>query len=180
MYNKIAVIYKSKYGGSKKYAQWIAEEVKGDLFNASNIKGEKLKEYDIIVYGGGLYASGISGISLISKNFDILKDKNIIVYTVGLASTDKKEIFIPIIEKNFPKPQREKIKFFHLRGGIDYKKLSLVHKSMMAMLKRVTAKKPEDKLTDEEREFLDTYGNKVDFTDKNTIVPLVKYISNII
>jgi hypothetical protein len=67
-----------------------------------------------------------------------------------------------------------------LRGGIDYKKLSLVHKSMMAMLKKVTAKKAEDKLTDEEREFLDTYGDKVDFTDKNTIVPLVKYISNIV
>jgi len=177
MYNKIAVIYKSKYGSSKKYAQWIAEEVKGDLFNSSNIKGEKLKEYDIIVYGGGLYASGISGIS---KNFDILKDKKIIVYTVGLASTDKKEIFTPIIEKNFPKSKRQEIKFFHLRGGIDYKKLSLVHKSMMAMLKKVTAKKAEDKLTDEEREFLDTYGDKVDFTDKNTIVPLVKYISNIV
>lgn len=99
MYNKIAIIYKSKYGSSKKYAQWIAEEVKGDLFNSSNIKEEKLKEYDIIVYGGGLYASGISGISLITKNLDILKDKKIIVYTVGLASTDKKEIFIPIIEK---------------------------------------------------------------------------------
>ena len=51
---------------------------------------------------------------------------------------------------------------------------------MMAMLKKVTAKKAEDKLTDEEREFLDTYGDKVDFTDKNTIVPLVKYISNIV
>lgn len=80
--------------------------------------------------------------------------------------------------KNFPKSQREEIKFFHLRGGIDYKKLSLVHKSMMAMLKRVTAKKPEDKLTDEEKEFLGTYGDKVDFTDKSTIIPLVNYINN--
>ncbi len=53
MCNKIVVIYKSKYGSSKKYAQWIAEEVNGDLFNSSNIKEEKLKEYDIIVYGGG-------------------------------------------------------------------------------------------------------------------------------
>ncbi|WP_409069800.1 flavodoxin domain-containing protein [Clostridium sp. FAM 1755] len=178
MYNKIAVIYKSKYGSSKKYAQWIAEEVRGDLFNSSNIKEEKLKEYDIIVYGGGIYASGISGISLITQNFHILKDKKIIVYTVGLGSTDKKEIFIPIIEKNFSKSQREEIKFFHLRGGIDYKKLSLVHKSMMAMLKRVTTKKPEDKLTDEEKEFLVTYGDKVDFTDKSTIIPVVNYINN--
>ncbi|WP_138204998.1 flavodoxin domain-containing protein [Haloimpatiens lingqiaonensis] len=176
MNNKIVVIYKSKYGSSKKYAQWIAEEVKGDLFDASEIKVEMLKEYDTIVYGGGLYASGISGISLITKNFDIIKYKKIIVYTVGLASTDKKEVFAPIIEKNFPKEIIDNIKFFHFRGGIDYKKLSLVHKAMMAMLKKVVSKKPEDKLTDDDKELLATYGDKVDFTDRSAIVTLVNYI----
>ncbi|WP_035292230.1 flavodoxin domain-containing protein [Clostridium sp. KNHs214] len=176
MNNKIAVIYKSKYGSTKKYAQWIADEVKGNLFDASEIKVEMLKEYDTIVYGGGLYASGISGISLITKNFDIIKDKKIIVYTVGLASTDKKEVFAPIIEKNFPKEIINNIKFFHFRGGIDYKKLSLVHKAMMAMLKKVVSKKPEDKLTDDDKGLLATYGDKVDFTDRSAIVPLVNYI----
>lgn len=176
MNNKIAVIYKSKYGSTKKYAQWITDEVKGNLFDASEIKVEMLKEYDTIVYGGGLYASGISGISLITKNFDIIKDKKIIVYTVGLASTDKKEVFAPIIEKNFPKEIIDNIKFFHFRGGIDYKKLSLVHKAMMAMLKKVVSKKPEDKLTDDDKELLATYGDKVDFTDRSAIVTLVNYI----
>lgn len=176
MNNKIAVIYKSKYGSTKKYAQWITDEVKGNLFDVSEIKVEMLKEYDTIVYGGGLYASGISGISLITKNFDIIKDKKIIVYTVGLASTDKKEVFAPIIEKNFPKEIIDNIKFFHFRGGIDYKKLSLVHKAMMAMLKKVVSKKPEDKLTDDDKELLATYGDKVDFTDRSAIVPLVNYI----
>lgn len=84
------------------------------------------------------------------------------------------------MEKIFPKSQREGIKFFHLRGGIHYKKLSLVHKFMMAMLRNVTAKKPKDKLTDEEKEFLLTYEYKVYFTDKSTIIPIVNYISNVI
>lgn len=34
------------------------------------------------------------------------------------------------------------------------------------MLKKVTTKKPKDKLTDEEREFLATYGDKVDLQIK--------------
>jgi len=42
----------------------------------------------------------------------------------------------------------------------------------------ITIKKPEDKLTDEEKEFLVTYGDKVDFTDKSTIIPVVNYINN--
>lgn len=176
MNNKIAVIYKSKYGSTKKYAQWIAEEAKGDLFNDSQINGEKLKEYHTIVYGGGLYASGIEGISIITKNFNIIKDKKIIVFTVGLASTDKKEVFTPIIEKNFTKEMADSIKFFHFRGGIDYKRLSLVHKAMMAMLKKIIAKKSEDKLTEDDKQLLDTYGDKIDFTDKSTITPLVNYV----
>src|SRR5690554_6143300 len=119
--SNIAIVYKSKYGSTKKYAQWIAEETKADIFECSEIEAKKLMEYDTIIYGGGLYASGIAGISIITKNYEILKDKKIIVFTVGLASTDKEEIFNPILEKNFTKEMRDNIKFFHLRGGIDYK-----------------------------------------------------------
>lgn len=174
--SNIAIIYKSKYGSTKKYAQWIAEEAKADLFECSEIETEKLMKYDTIVYGGGLYASGIIGISTITKNFEILKDKRIIVFTVGLASTDREEIFIPIIEKNLTKEMREKIKFFHLRGEINYEKLGLIHKSMMAMLKTSISKKSSEELSEDDRELLATYGKKVDFTDKNTITPLLSFL----
>ena len=176
--NKIVVIYKSKYGSTKRYAQWIAEETKSDIFESSEIGINKLMEYDIIIYGGGLYASGISGVSILTKNFESLKDKKIIVFTVGLASTDRKEVFSPIIEKNFSKEMRDNIIFYHLRGGIDYKKLSLVHKSMMAGLKMVVSKKSSNELTDDDRELLATYGKKVDFTEKNTITPLLLYLES--
>lgn len=167
--NNIAVVYKSIYGSTKRYAQWIAEEAKADCFEYSEIKAKKLMEYDTIIYGGGLYASGIAGVSIITKNYEILKDKKIIVFTVGLASTDKEEAFLPIIEKNFTKEMRDSIKFFHLRGGIDYKKLGIIHKSMMSMLKAVISKKSSEELSDDEIGILATYGKNVDFTDKNMI-----------
>ncbi|MCR2044853.1 flavodoxin domain-containing protein [Anaerosalibacter massiliensis] len=174
--NKIVVVYKSKYGSTKKYAQWIAEESKADLFEHSQVDIKKLMEYDTIVYGGGLYVSGIAGISVITKNYKALKDKRIIVFTVGLASTDRKEVFSPIIEKNFSKEMSDSIKFFHLRGGIDYKKLGFIHKSMMAMLKTVISKKDSQELSDDDRELLATYGKKVDFTDKSTLKPLLLFL----
>ena len=171
--NNIAVVYKSIYGSTKRYAQWIAEEAKADCFEYSEIKAKKLMEYDTIIYGGGLYASGIAGVSIITKNYEILKDKKIIVFTVGLASTDKEEAFLPIIEKNFTKEMRDSIKFFHLRGGIDYKKLGIIHKSMMSMLKAVISKKSSEELSDDEIGILATYGKSVDFTDKNMIKSLL-------
>ena len=90
--SKIAVIYKSEYGSTKKYAEWIAEELDGDLIENVKIRADDLENYDIIVYGGGLYAGGINGISLINKEFDKLKDKSLIVFTVGLIKTNNTEI----------------------------------------------------------------------------------------
>lgn len=137
-----------------------------------------LTRYDTIIYGGGLYASGIAGISTISKNFETLKDKRIMVFTVGLASTDREEVFYPIIEKNFTKEMRNHIKFFHLRGGIDYKELGIIHKSMMAMLRMVISRKKSNELSDDDSELLATYGKRVDFTDKNTLKPLLSFLEN--
>lgn len=174
--NNIVVVYESKYGNTKKYAEWIAEEAKADLIEKSAININKLLEYDTIVYGGGLYASGIAGISIITKNYEKIKDKKIIVFTVGLASTDREEVFTPIIEKNFSKDMYENIKFFHLRGGIDYKKLGLIHRSMMAMLKKTICKKDPNELSNEDKELLATYGKKVDFVDRDTIVPILDFL----
>ena len=177
--NSEVVIYKSQYGSTKKYAEWIANELNVDLFNYKDIKARKLATYDTIVFGGGLYASGINGISLITKNFEALKDKNLVIFTVGLASTDDKEIFRPIIEKNCKEEIRKKMQFFHLRGGIDYKKLSFIHKTMMAMLKSVVSKKNPDQLSEDDKMMLATYGDKVDFCDIKTIKPLVSYVKSL-
>ena len=38
-------------------------------------------------------------------------------------------------------------------------------------------KKSTEELTDEDRAFLETYGNKADFLDKATIMPLVEYVN---
>ena len=123
--NKIAVVYKSKYGTTKQYAEWIAEELGAPLFEVSSIKPLQLMDYDVVVYGGGLYASGIDGIKLVTKN----PCKSLVVFTVGLADpiiTD----YSAVLAKNIPSERLPKVKVFHLRGGIDYGKLNLVHKVM--------------------------------------------------
>lgn len=180
--NRIVIIYKSKYGSTKQYAQWTAQTLNCDIFEQQKFTPQMFKNYDIIIYGGGLYAGGINGISLITKNLELLKNKKIIVFTCGLAdpknATNIKNINNNI-DKAFDVQVKSKIKFFHLRGGIDYSKLSIVHKSMMAMLKHVLLKKDKNSLTREDKELLETYGKSVDFTDKSTIQPIISYIKNL-
>ena len=67
------VIYKSKYGSTKKYGKWIADELGCEITDAKDFKTENLKNYDTIIYGGGLYAEVIAGVSLIKELVEYAK-----------------------------------------------------------------------------------------------------------
>lgn len=171
---KIAVIYCSKYGTTKKYAAWIAEELEADLFESKEIKPSQMVCYDVVVYGGGLYGGGIAGVKVVSKN----QPKRLVVFTVGLSNPEATD-YSAILDRNFGS-DRSSMKTFHLRGGIDYKKLGLVHKGMMAMLKKLMLdKKSIDERTEEDQMILETYGDQVDFTEKSAIQPIVDYVRSL-
>ena len=113
---KTVVIYKSKSGYTKKYAEWIAEELNCDIKENKNLKLSDIQAYDTIIYGGGLYATMINGIDLIKKNFEQLKDKNIIVYATG-SNPGRAEEMNKVWETTFTEEQRNVIHKFYLRGG---------------------------------------------------------------
>ena len=168
----IAVIYKSYYGTTKRYAEWIAEELNAPLFEVSDIKPAQLLNYDVVIYGGGLYAGGIIGSKLVEKN----PCKSLVLFTVGLATPETTD-YTDILAKNFSVEQLSMIKVFHLHGGIDYKKLGIVHRITMAVVKRKTKKTPPAGRTSDVNLLLQTYGGKIDFTDRETIKPIVDYIN---
>ena len=173
---KCIVIYESKYGTTKKYAEWIAEDLGADLYERKAASADALTGYDVIVYGGGLYAGGVSGLPFITKNFDKIKDKKILLFTCGLGDPNVSEN-VKSIQKSLDKvlsPEMKKtVEIYHLRGGMDYSTLSFMHKSMMSMVQKSVAKKDPKDMTQEDIEMLETYGKVVDFTDRSTIKPLV-------
>jgi menaquinone-dependent protoporphyrinogen IX oxidase len=173
--DKIAVIYKSKYGSTERYASWIAQETGADLYKTSEITPAKMKKYDVLVFGGGLYEVNILGISLLKNNYEKIKDKRIVVFSVG-SSPESQKAISSVMDKNFSPEIQHAIRFFHLRGALNYDKMSPKHKFMMRMLKRMLdAKKPED-LDADERGILETFGQNTDFTNKDSIRPIVDYI----
>ena len=178
---KTLIIYSSHYGYTKIYAEWIAEELKGDIHELKNIRGDLLTDYDIIILGSGLYAGRISGINLLVNNYEKIKRKKIIIFTCGLADISKTENINAIkfrLKKVVPKNILENINIFFLRGGINYSKLSIIHKIMMWMMKNIIIKKGLDKLNEEDKEFFDTYGKAIDFMDKNNIKEIIEYCKN--
>jgi menaquinone-dependent protoporphyrinogen IX oxidase len=175
---KTLIMYFTKYGTTKKYAEWIAAELDGDIKSIKIIKDKTLENYDTIILGSGLYAGKIAGVNILIKNYEKIKNKKIVIFTCGLADYSKMENINSVnkrLEKELPRNIKENVKIFYLRGGINYRKISLIHKIMMRMLKKMIMKKGIENLNEENKEFLETYGQKVDFVDKNSIIEIIKY-----
>ncbi len=138
-----------------------------------------VKKADVIIYGGAIYAGGVSGVSFLRKNFDILETKHLVVFTCGLsnpADTQNPGHIREQLAKTLTTAVMEKVKIFHLRGAIDYRRLGVKQKALMAMVVRPVKKKDPASRTAEEQQMLDTYGKAVSFIDRDSIGPFVEYV----
>lgn len=63
------ILYQSKYGATKKYAEWLAGRLGCEILETKSTKFTDIEKYDVVILGGGIYASGIAGLSFIKKNF---------------------------------------------------------------------------------------------------------------
>lgn len=171
------VIYKTKYGSTKQYAEWIAEDLGCSAVDAKKVKVDDLLGYDTIVYGGGLYAEVINGVSLITKNIEKLKDKKIIVYTTGITPSDVRAYYDgEVLEKNFKNGVPENVKIFNFLGKMVLDELTFVHRAALKTLKKIMSGKENP--TDMEKMLVELCDADGDFSDRKYIAELVEYAKN--
>ena len=153
MTRKIAVLYKSKHGSTRKYAEWIAHQLSADLFDAKIISLKELNNYQTIIFGGFLYAGCIAGVNLLTANMDKLVGKQIIVFAVGCAP-ERKENIRHVFLKNFAANIRDRVALFYLRGAFNFQKLNLLDKLLICILKTKIKYAKSEKLDEDSRGFL--------------------------
>ena len=54
------ILYQSKYGATKRYAEWLSEETGFQCIETKKADINEIISYDSIILGGGIYASGIA------------------------------------------------------------------------------------------------------------------------
>ena len=154
------IIYGSHYGTTKQYAEELSRLTHLPLENEEDVKNI---HDDFIVYLGGLYAGGVKGLKHIVKM--IPSQTQMIVVTVGLADVQDEQNIKNIrhaLQQQLSPELFHGSKFFHLRGGIDYSKLSF---------------KPRENMTAEDQAMVDSYNKKVDFVDFQALKPIVEEIN---
>jgi Flavodoxins len=165
------VVYRSTSGFTKKYAEWIAQECKADLFDAKKTNADKIAQYNVIIFGGSLHAVGINGLKLIKNHMSLFSGKKVIVFAVG-ASPPRENVLHEVKEHNF-NAEMAGVELFYLQGGFNYSKLDTANKIVMALF--WVRLKLLRKRTSDEKGMLAAYSKPLDCTRKENIKALVEY-----
>lgn len=173
MGNKL-VIYKSKYGATKKYATMLAKRYDFDIVDVKDFRSTILPHYDVIVLAGAIYASGISGIKVLQKNYAEMKDKVVAIFCVGASPYDEKAL--TEIKNHNLKGDIKDLPLFYGRGAWNEHKMSLKDRTLCKMLKKVVAKKDPETYEPWEEALISAFGGQHDWTDACYLKPLLTYI----
>ena len=172
---KKIILYGSRYGSSRRYAEQLS--ALSGIPTASFADAHALSDAKILVYVGGLYAGGVLGMKKVLRAHAPVPDQRLIVATVGLADpslAENVQIIRASLQKQLSPEWFARASLFHLRGAIDYQKLSPGHRAAMALLYQSLRKTPPEKQTAEDQALVETYGKRVDFVDFSALSPILE------
>ena len=164
---KTIVIYRSKTGLTKRYAEWIAAALGCAALDWKAAQAMELAGYDTPIYGGWFHAGSIMGLKKFLQKAEPLK-KNILVFATGASPAENPDIE-ESMKKNFTPEQWGSIKAFYFPGGLNYEQMGAVDRALMAAF-RAMVKKQEGEDSEMYRMVCQSY----DLTKEKYIQPLVE------
>lgn len=168
------ILYQSKYGATKKYAQWLQEKTGFDLMETKSANMKQVSAYDTIILGGGVYASGIAGLSFLKKNMDNLAGKRILVFCTGASPYD--ETAIEQIKKLHFKDGLRNVPLVYCRGAWDEDIMTFKDRTLCKMLQKAVSKKDPSTYEVWERALMCAVGQKCDWTDPKYLEPIIQFL----
>ncbi len=169
---KTMVVYSTISGFTKKYAEWIAEELGVQTHALRDFDVKNAQSCDTIIYGGNLHAVGINGLKKFKRLTRTLDNKTFVVFACG-ASPARSETLEHVVRHNFTEQECARFTFFYMRGGFDFGKLDFFNKILMTLMKWNLAKKKNR--TEDEEGMLAAISKPIDFSGKENIGALIDF-----
>ena len=172
------IIYGSQYGTAREYGEELSRRT--GIMAVGYKDAVDIDKYDTIIYIGALYAGSVLGMKKTLKAISGDGEKKIIIATVGLADPEDEEnrkMIMERIEKQLSGELYSQASIHFLRGGIDYSRLNLKHRTMMAFVHKRAKQLSEEDMTAETRAIVETYGRKVSYVDFDALGPIIDEIN---
>ena len=142
MKGQTAILYVSKTGFTRRYAQWIAQRLGARALPFSRGNARKAAGNETILFGSSLHAGRIRKAKWLKRRLPGWRDKRIVLFVTG-AMPDGPDAQ-NTLRQNFTGEEWAAIKAFYLPGGLCYERMGWFDRMMMAGFRRFLQKSQPD------------------------------------
>ncbi|ABR48288.1 hypothetical protein Amet_2129 [Alkaliphilus metalliredigens QYMF] len=168
----VLLVYKSNSGLTKKYAEWIQEELNCTTIELKDAHISEITKYDIIIFGGGMHANKINGIKFIKNNLERFRNNHLIIFATGATPASAVEEVKKFEQANIP--CGHSIPFFYFQSGMNYKDMRIIDKIIMNCFNFVLRLKKDKNSV--EQGTMEAISNSYDNSNQIVIKPLIHYV----
>ena len=174
MKQSIIVLYRSKTGFTKWYAEQIAAELDCAAVALSAVRREQLSACDTLIFGGRAHAGRLSGLSRARKLAERSGIKRLVIFATGATPNRAEDTVSAFWRNNLSAQELERIPHFYMQSGLRYEAMGPVDKLMMKGLSSMLRKKKDP--SPEDLEMARMIETSSDYSSPECIVPLVNML----
>jgi flavodoxin len=164
------IIYNSKTGFTKRYADWIAEELGCHTMPYKDFVKAPTAVSEIVIFGSRIHAGRIEQLEKVKP---LVKGK-LIVFAIGATPASVTHAIDKIWADNFSEKELEAIPHFYMQGGLDYGHMGILDGFLMKVVSILLSKKKEK--SEDEAGFEQAIKHSYDSSSKEYIQPLVEHV----
>ena len=169
------ILYKSKTGFTKRYANIIAKETGGTAMGCKDGTPKLLASFDRILFGSRMHAGRIDGLSKARNLFQKNGIKLSALFVTGAMPNTETEAIEEMWKNNLTSEELTSLPHFYIQSGLCYEKMNFIDKTMMRvfsfMMKQKKHKTPEEIL------FSEILARSYDISSEEYVQPLLRYLT---
>ncbi len=169
MRDNILILYNSKTGFTRQYAQLLAEQLGCTALPLKDAPAD-LSQYAAVAFGSRLHAGSVDGWKKARKLLAQRGAKRLVLFATGAMPIEAEDAIQKMWAQNLTPAELTAIPHFYLPAGLCYEKMGAVDRAMMKFaawaMTRKKAKTPEDEA------FQAAIVHSYDISDPKYIAPL--------
>ncbi len=125
------VVYSSKYGSTRQYAEWIAQELSIPVKSFKDVKERDLAGAGTIIMGSSVMVDSLTMKGWIKARWPLLKEKRLILFSVSATKPTDGPAIKAMLEHSMTPEMIARIQFFPLHGRLVIDRLPLLLRPLM-------------------------------------------------
>ncbi len=127
----VALVYTTKYGHTKQYADWLKEELDIEVKTINTFNAAQMLSYKLVIFASGVYNDKIQIMDFIKKQGTSINPSRIMIAAVTWFTNESEDAKPKLIEDNYPENFKNVVPLVILNSGINKKQINVMEKAQI-------------------------------------------------